>query len=132
MGVNLVGQTMKLSVEKAALLKTVQQLSNVINERSTLPILSHVLLEAKENRLSSRSFDGTGNFSFGIKEYIDVPGMEYDPKIGILGMDVCVTLERPGYRVKRKRLGSKIGKNHVITKQDAMEFMKENFGVAIE
>ncbi len=90
------------------------------------------LLEARENRLSSQSFDVTGNFSFGIREYIDIPGMEYEPKIGILGMDVCVTLERPGYRVKRKRLAGKVGKKHLITKQDAMDFVKQNFGVAIE
>jgi large subunit ribosomal protein L5 len=90
------------------------------------------LLEAKENKLSIRSFDSTGNFSFGIKEYIDVPGMEYDPKIGIMGMDVCVTLERPGYRVKRKRLSGKIGKNHLITKNEAVDFVKSKFGVAVE
>ncbi len=90
------------------------------------------LLEAKENKLSSRSFDNTGNFSFGIKEYIDVPGMEYDPKIGILGMDVCVTLERPGYRVKRMRLPASIGKNHLITKLEAVDFVKEKFGVVVE
>ena len=91
-----------------------------------------VLLEAKENKLAAHSFDNTGNFSFGIKEYIDIPGMEYEPKIGILGMDVCVTLARPGFRIKRKRLGGKIGKNHLIRKQDAMDFVKQNFGVAVE
>jgi large subunit ribosomal protein L5 len=91
-----------------------------------------LLLEAKENKLSQRSFDSTGNFSFGIKEYIDIPGMDYEPKVGILGMDVCVTLERPGYRVKRKRLAGKVGKSHLITKQEAMDFMKQKFGVEIE
>ncbi len=90
------------------------------------------LLEAKENKLPIRSFDITGNFSFGIREYIDIPGMDYEPKIGILGMDVCVTLERPGYRIKRKRLAGKVGKSHLITKQEAVDFIKEKFGVAIE
>jgi len=90
------------------------------------------MLSARENKLSEGNFDSTGNFSFGIKEYIDIPGTDYDPKIGILGFDVCVTLERPGYRVKRKRLGNKVGKNHRITKEDAMRFVKEKFDVAIE
>ena len=90
------------------------------------------LLEAKENQLKSQSFDNTGNFSFGIKEYIDVPGMEYDPKLGAIGFDVCVTLERPGYSVKRKMLSTKIGKKHAITKEDAIEFMKSKFHVKIE
>lgn len=90
------------------------------------------LLEAKENKLRMSNFDRTGNFSFGIMEYIDVPGMEYDPKLGVLGFDVCVTLERPGYRVKRKRLGGKLGKAHLIKKEDAIEFAKEKFGVIVE
>lgn len=90
------------------------------------------MLEARENRLMKSSFDETGNVSFGVKEYIDVPQMDYDPKIGVLGFDVCVTLERPGYRVKRRKIASRIGKNHVIKKEEAVEFMKENFGVTIE
>lgn len=90
------------------------------------------LLEAKDNRLKGSNFDSTGNFSFGIKEYIDVPGTDYEPKIGIIGFDVAVTLERPGYRVKRKSLSRKIGKAHAIKKEEAMDFMRENFGVEIE
>ena len=90
------------------------------------------MLEAKEKKLMGGNFDNHGNFAFGVKEYIDVPGAEYDPKLGVLGFDVCVTLERPGYRVKRKRHGSKIGKGHVITKDEAISFVKENFGVVVE
>ena len=99
--------------------------------RNTTPFLKR-LLEAKEHMLKNSNFDNTGNFSFGIKEYIDVPGMEYDPKLGVLGFDVCVTLERPGYRVKRKRLSSRVGKKHVIKKEDAIEFAKAKFGITIE
>lgn len=99
--------------------------------RNTTSFLKR-LLEAKENMLKMSNFDNTGNFSFGIKEYIDVPEMEYDPKLGVLGFDVCVTLERPGYRVKRKRLSSRIGKSHSIKKEEAIQFAKEKFGVKIE
>src|SRR5687768_3199297 len=38
------------------------------------------LFEAKENKLSEKNFDNTGNFAFGIREYIDVPEMQYEPK----------------------------------------------------
>ncbi len=73
------------------------------------------LLEAVNKRLKASSFTEFGNFSFGIKEHISIPGMSYDPSIGILGMDVCVNLEKPGYRVKyRKRRRNKIGKNHIV------------------
>ncbi|MEM7819836.1 MAG: 50S ribosomal protein L5 [Candidatus Aenigmatarchaeota archaeon] len=90
------------------------------------------LLTAKENRLSKTNFDEMGNFSFGIKEYIDIDGVDYDPRIGILGLDVCVTLERPGYRVKRKKKLSKIGKKHIITKEEAIKFVKEKYGTIID
>lgn len=88
-------------------------------------------LKAIDNKLPASCFDELGNFSFGIKEYIDIPGIKFDPEIGILGMDVCVTLERPGYRVKRKKLKSKIGKNHLIKKEEAIEWVKKTFGVEI-
>ncbi len=90
------------------------------------------LLEAKEKRLSAANFDVQGNFAFGIREYIEVPGMEYDPKIGIIGMDACVTLQRKGYSIKRKMIPRKIGRSHLITKNDAIEFVKTRFGVNIE
>ncbi|RLI99388.1 MAG: 50S ribosomal protein L5 [Candidatus Aenigmatarchaeota archaeon] len=87
---------------------------------------------AVDNKLSEDNFDTNGNFSFGIKEYIDLPGIKYQPDIGILGMDVCVTLERPGYRVKRRAIRkSKIGKNHVIKKNEAIEWVKKKFNIEI-
>ncbi len=89
-------------------------------------------LEAVDNRISASSFDESGNFSFGINEYINIPGVKYDPKIGIFGMDVSVVLERPGYRVKRRKVRrAKVGKTHRITKDDAISFVKEKFGVEV-
>ena len=43
-----------------------------------------------------------GNFGFGITEHIDL-GVKYDPSTGIFGMDFYVQLERPGFRVARRR-----------------------------
>lgn len=89
------------------------------------------LLETKDKKLKSRCFDDQGNFSFGIQEHIDIPGTNYDPKIGILGMDVCVNLERSGFRVKKRKISKKIGKDHQIKKEEAIEFVKEKFGVEV-
>ena len=89
------------------------------------------LLEAKDMKLKERNFDRTGNVSFGIAEYIDVPGMQYDHTLGILGFDVSVTLERRGYRVKKKKLSKKIGKKHSITKEEAIKFVKNKFNIKI-
>lgn len=90
------------------------------------------LLEAKENKLKSSQIDNNGNIAFGIHEYIDVIGVKYDPDIGIMGFEVCISLERPGYRVKKRRLKQKIGHSHLITKQDAIDFMKNIFNVKFE
>jgi large subunit ribosomal protein L5 len=87
--------------------------------------------EATEQKLPRSVFDKQGNFSFGVKEHIDIPGVRYDPEVGIFGMDVCVTLERPGFRVKRKRFGARIGENHLIKPEDAMEWVQKNYKVEI-
>src|SRR3989344_4440150 len=72
-----------------------------------------VAFQSFGNKLKLTQFDTTGNFSFGIAECISLPGVKYDPEIGILGMDVAVSLERPGYRIKKRMIKTrKIGKNH--------------------
>ena len=89
--------------------------------------------EAKENRMRKRSFDMQGNFGFGVHEYIDLPGIKYDPTLGIRGFDVLVTLKRPGYRVKKRKIRrKKLGKNHILKKSEAVEFVEKRFGVEVE
>ena len=88
---------------------------------------------AKEKKLRKKSFDKNGNFGFGIKEHIDLPHIKYDPKMGILGFDVLVTLDRRGYRVKKRKLRKGVvGKKHAVSKEEAMAFVQEKFGVEIE
>jgi large subunit ribosomal protein L5 len=91
------------------------------------------LLEAVDRKLTVGNFDEHGNFCFGIQEHINIPGVEYDPEIGIFGMDVCVTLERPGFRVaKRKRQRRKIPNRHKLTKEEGIVFALEEFKVNVE
>ena len=90
------------------------------------------LLIAKDNQIEERIFDNEGNLSFGLKEHIDIPEIKYDPNIGILGLDVSVSLTRPGFNIKLKsRHKAKVGKNHRITKNDAIKFLTEEFGVKV-
>jgi large subunit ribosomal protein L5 len=87
---------------------------------------------AVDKKLSKYCFDRQGNFSFGIKEHIDLPGTKYVPELGIHGMDVSVSLGRPGYRVKRRhRVKSKIGKVHLLTPDEAILFIKDEFDVEV-
>ncbi|MEM3022318.1 MAG: 50S ribosomal protein L5 [Candidatus Bathyarchaeia archaeon] len=89
-------------------------------------------LAAIGNRIKASSFDERGNFAFGIKEHIEIPGTKYDPELGIFGLDVIVALERPGFRVKRrayKRSG--VGKSHEISKEEAISFAREGLGIEV-
>jgi len=88
--------------------------------------------QAVDNKLSAERFDHYGNVSFGIKEHIEIPGTKYVPELGIYGMDVSVTLGRPGYRVKRRRRArSSVGSGHLLTQDEAILFIKDEFGVEI-
>ena len=90
------------------------------------------LLTAKGNQLSPKNFDKQGNFSFGIPEYIDIPGLSYDPDLKIFGLEAAVTLERPGFRVKRRKLHpSYLGKKQSISKDDSINFVQQ-LGVKVE
>jgi large subunit ribosomal protein L5 len=102
-----------------------------LRKEKALDFLNRVL-PVIDKKLSGRCFDKQGNFSFGIKEHIELPGVKYDPDVGIFGMDVCVSVIRPGYRVKTRRKGrSKLGAKHVLTPEESMVFAKETLGVEI-
>jgi len=89
-------------------------------------------LAAKDNSLAEENFDDYGNVSFGIEEYIDIPEVKYDPQIGIIGLQICITLTRPGFRVKKRRLKtSKIGKSHQIRQEDAINYFKKKFKIKV-
>ena len=83
--------------------------------------------------LSTQQFDEYGNFSFGVAEHTEFPSQEYDPNIGIYGLDVTVNLVRPGYRVrKRDKAASSIPSRHMLTPEDAIAFVESEFGVSVE
>jgi large subunit ribosomal protein L5 len=87
----------------------------------------------KIKTLESPNFGDGGDLSFGIDEHTDFPGMKYDPAVGILGMDVCVSLKRPGYRITKRRVRkSKIPMRHRLRKEEAIAFMRMEYGVDIE
>jgi large subunit ribosomal protein L5 len=82
--------------------------------------------------ISESQFDETGNFSFGVEEHTDFPSQEYDPDIGIFGLDVTVNLVRPGYRVrKRDKVARPIPTNHRLTAEDAIAFLESNFDIDV-
>src|SRR5881296_504573 len=89
-------------------------------------------LDAVSNKVNDSCFDDYGNFSFGIKEHIEIPGTKYVPELGIFGATIHVTLERPGYRVARRSIrASKIGRHHYVSRREAVDFMQDNFKIVI-
>ncbi len=95
-------------------------------------VLLKRLLEAKGNTVKGKSFDNFGNFSFGINEHIDIPDVKYEPSIGILGLGISIALSRPGYGIrKRSKHKASVGKSHVITNQEAKDYLVKEFGVTV-
>nr|WP_240148837.1 50S ribosomal protein L5 [Halorubellus sp. JP-L1] len=84
------------------------------------------------SELSTTQFDDTGNFSFGVDEHTDFPSQEYDPNVGIYGMDVTVNLVRPGYRVaKRDKRTQSLPSKHRLNPEDAVRFVESTFDVEV-
>lgn len=89
-----------------------------------------MVLEGIMRRLKPTQFDDQGNLSFGIREHIDIPGMKYNPDIGIFGMNLSITFEKPGYRISKRRIQQKkVPQKHRISKDETMKFMEDNFNV---
>jgi len=90
------------------------------------------VLPVVDNTISRSSFDRWGNFAFGIKEHIEIAGVKYDPDVGIFGMDVCVSVNRPGHRIKiRRKQKTQIGSNHLLTPDESVVFVRQLLGVEI-
>src|SRR3989344_2150859 len=85
------------------------------------------MLVAVDNTLKTKQIS-ENNFSFGVKEYIDIPGIEYQRDIGIIGFDVTVVFKRSGRRVGIKKMKrGKVSKRQKISREEIIKFMEENF-----
>ncbi|MDR2623076.1 MAG: 50S ribosomal protein L5 [Methanobrevibacter sp.] len=92
-----------------------------------------LVLDGIGNNINKSQFDDQGNLSFGIAEHIDMPGIKYDPDIGIFGINVNITFEKLGYRIKRRKIRkSKIPTRHMVKKDQTIRYMEDNFKVSIE
>ena len=102
-----------------------------LRKQAAIDFLKKVL-PVVDNKISRSSFDRQGNFAFGVKEHIEIAGVKYDPDVGIFGMDVCVSVNRPGYRVKiRRKQKAHIGSKHLLTPDESVAFVKQTLGVEI-
>ena len=65
------------------------EIGAVVTIRKRFEEVLKKMLVAIDNQLKRKQMS-VNNFSFGIKEYIEIPGMEYDRDIGIRGLDITV------------------------------------------
>ena len=97
-----------------------------LRRKKALDLLRKIL-GALDNQLRERQAT-KNHLSFGIKEYIEIPGIEYQREIGIRGFNVDVVFSRSGLRSKRKKMKSgKIPKKQHVTQSEIIKFMEENF-----
>lgn len=88
-------------------------------------------LDAIDRKVKPSCFDRE-NFSFGINEYIDIPGMKYNIDIGNFGLNICTKVERKGYSITRRKIKrSHISGNHKVKSEEAQKFITEKFNVNI-
>lgn len=89
------------------------------------------LLGAIDNKLRVKQID-KNNFSFGIPEYINIPGIKYMREIGIRGFNVTVVFERPGLRVKKRKLKKGVvPKKQHVSPEEIIDYMEKNFKTEI-
>lgn len=97
-----------------------------LRDKAAIDLLKR-LLGSIDNKLKSKQVTDN-HFSFGIEEYIEIPGMEYHRDIGIRGLNVTVVFARAGQRVKLKKMKTgKLPKKQYISKEEIINYMGEVF-----
>ena len=85
------------------------------------------LLSAIENKLRLKQI-AENHFSFGIEEYIEIPGEKYDREIGMTGLKVTVVFARKGKRTGRKKIKRGIiPAKQNVNREEIIKFMEGNF-----
>ncbi|MDP2925425.1 MAG: 50S ribosomal protein L5 [Nanoarchaeota archaeon] len=103
-----------------------------IRDKKTMINLLKRFLAAEDNSISRKKIENN-HFSLGIKEYIEIPGLEYNRDIGILGFEIDVSFSRKGKRVKFKKIKKgKYPKRQDVTKEEIIDYLKKHLNVEVE
>ncbi|MEM4605523.1 MAG: 50S ribosomal protein L5 [Candidatus Pacearchaeota archaeon] len=88
------------------------------------------LLGAVNNSLKEKQIQ-ENHLSFGIKEYIDIPGVEYIREVGMMGLEVDVSFFRSGKKVSLRKIKRGKIRRMYVSKEEIIKFMEENFKTKI-
>jgi large subunit ribosomal protein L5 len=102
-----------------------------IRDKAKIIELLKRVFAALDNELNKKQIT-ENHVSFGIREYIEVPGLEYDREIGILGFEASLVFKRKGKRVKMKKIKrGKYPRRQSVTKQEITDFLIKTFGIEV-
>jgi len=88
------------------------------------------LLPAINNSLKEKQI--RPNFlSFGIHEYIEIPGLEYIREVGIMGLEATAVFARAGKRIEAKKIKAGKTKRSEVSAEEISNFMQEKFKTKI-
>ena len=88
------------------------------------------LLPAIDNTLKERQIQDNF-FSFGIHEYIEIPGIEYIREVGIMGFEVTVVFSRAGKSVEKKKIKRGKSKRLTVSREEIINYLKTKFNTSI-
>ena len=88
------------------------------------------LLPAIDNTLKEKQIQ-PNCFSFGIHEYIEIPGVEYIREVGIMGFEVTVVFSRPGKSVEMKKIKRGKAKRIVVSREEIENYLVTKFNTEI-
>lgn len=88
------------------------------------------LLPAIDNTLKEKQVQDNF-FSFGIHEYIEIPGMEYIREVGIMGFEVTAVFSRAGKSVEKRKIKRGKSKRLTVTRKEIEDYLSNKFGTEI-
>jgi len=105
--------------------------TKVTIRKQKIQLLLKKLFAAIDNTIREKQVKDN-HFSFGIHEYIEIPEIEYQRDIGMMGLDVTVVFSKPGKRVIFKKIKSgKFPKKQNTTKEEIINYLKQNYKLNI-
>jgi large subunit ribosomal protein L5 len=88
------------------------------------------LLPAIDNTLKEKQIQ-PNCFSFGIHEYIEIPGVEYIREVGIMGFEVTVVFSRAGKAVEKKKIKRGKTRRLTVTREEIENYLITKFNTEI-
>ena len=88
------------------------------------------LLPAIDNTLKEKQIQ-PNCFSFGIHEYIEIPGIEYIREVGIMGFEVTVVFSRAGKSVETKKVKRGKSRRLTVTREEIENYLVTKFKTEI-